>query len=102
MDHANKKMENRPELFCNQIRRTVPGMINNHLLAQKYKQPQFAKSLLCLAKVFQGRSYDLLVAHTSIVFTRYIIWRCKADMIRMLNRAMTCSTTVAKRLMMLL
>jgi hypothetical protein len=32
-----------------------------------------AKSMLCLAKEFQGRSYDLLVAHTSIVFTRYIM-----------------------------
>lgn len=31
------------------------------------------KSMLCLAKEFQGRSYDLLVAHTSIVFTRYIM-----------------------------
>ncbi len=31
------------------------------------------KSLLCLAKEFQGRSYDLLVAHTSIVFVRYIM-----------------------------
>jgi hypothetical protein len=29
--------------------------------------------MLCLAKEFQGRSYDLLVAHTSIVFTRYIM-----------------------------
>jgi hypothetical protein len=32
-----------------------------------------AKSMLCLAREFQGRSYDLLVAHTSIVFTRYIM-----------------------------
>lgn len=32
-----------------------------------------AKSLLCLQKEFQGRSYDLLIAHTTIVFTRYIL-----------------------------
>ncbi len=40
------------------------------------------KSLLCFAKEFQGRSYGFLVAHTSTVFTRYIIptlqrWRNK-------------------------
>ncbi len=32
-----------------------------------------AKSLLCLQKEFQGRSYDLLVSHTTIVFSRYIL-----------------------------
>ena len=31
------------------------------------------KSFLKLAKEFQGRSYDSMVAHTSIVFTRYIM-----------------------------
>jgi len=31
------------------------------------------KSLLRLQKEFQGRSYDLLVSHTTIVFTRYIL-----------------------------
>lgn len=31
-----------------------------------------AKSLLRLQKEFQGRSYDLLVSHTTIVFSRYI------------------------------
>lgn len=31
------------------------------------------KSLLRLQKEFQGRSYDLLVSHTTIVFTRYIV-----------------------------
>ncbi|UQZ85552.1 Transposase DDE domain protein [Paenibacillus konkukensis] len=31
------------------------------------------KSLLRLQKGFQGRSYDLLVSHTTIVFTRYIV-----------------------------
>ena len=31
------------------------------------------KSFLNLAKEFQGRSYDSMVAHTSIVFTRYIM-----------------------------
>jgi hypothetical protein len=36
------------------------------------------KSFLGLAKEFQGRSYDLLVAHTSIVFTRYIMLAIKA------------------------
>ncbi len=32
-----------------------------------------AKSLLRLQKEFQGRSYDLLVSHTTIVFTRYVL-----------------------------
>lgn len=32
-----------------------------------------AKSLLRLQKEFQGRSYDLLISHTTIVFTRYIL-----------------------------
>jgi hypothetical protein len=31
------------------------------------------KSLLRLEKEFQGRSYDLLISHTTIVFTRYIL-----------------------------
>ena len=31
------------------------------------------KSLLRLGKEFQGRSYDMMVAHTTIVFTRYIM-----------------------------
>ncbi len=41
------------------------------------------KSLLRLQKEFQGRSYDLLISHTTIVFTRYIllVWqqRCNTD-----------------------
>ncbi|WP_139193130.1 transposase, partial [Anaerobacillus alkalilacustris] len=42
-----------------------------------------AKSLLKLESEFQGRSYDLLISHTTIVFTRYILiaWqqRCSND-----------------------
>ncbi len=41
------------------------------------------KSLLKLQKEFQGRSYDTLISHTTIVFTRYIVlsWqnRCSTD-----------------------
>jgi len=41
------------------------------------------KSFLRLQKEFQGRSYDLLISHTTIVFTRYIVlsWqhRCSND-----------------------
>lgn len=41
------------------------------------------KSLLRLQKEFQGRSYDMLISHTTIVFTRYIVlaWqhRCSND-----------------------
>uniref|UniRef100_UPI00389A8213 hypothetical protein n=1 Tax=Viridibacillus soli TaxID=2798301 RepID=UPI00389A8213 len=41
------------------------------------------KSLLNLQKEFQGRSYDLLISHTTIVFVRYIVlsWqnRCNTD-----------------------
>jgi hypothetical protein len=41
------------------------------------------KSLLRLQKEFQGRSYDLLISHTTIVFTRYVVlsWqnRCNTD-----------------------
>lgn len=31
------------------------------------------KSLLKLSKEFQGRSYDMLISHTTIVFSRYIL-----------------------------
>lgn len=34
---------------------------------------KMTKSYLSLAKEFQGRSYDMMVAHTSIVFARYIM-----------------------------
>ena len=34
---------------------------------------KMCKSYLCLSKEFQGRSYDCLVAHTTIVFTRYVM-----------------------------
>ncbi|MDD2496552.1 MAG: transposase [Desulfitobacteriaceae bacterium] len=41
------------------------------------------KSLLKLQKEFQGRSYDTLISHTTIVFVRYIVlsWqnRCSTD-----------------------
>lgn len=41
------------------------------------------KSLLRLQKEFQGRSYNLLISHTTIVFTRYIVlsWQncCHTD-----------------------
>jgi hypothetical protein len=41
------------------------------------------KSFLRLQKEFQGRSYDLLISHTTIVFTRYTLlaWqhRCSTD-----------------------
>jgi hypothetical protein len=41
------------------------------------------KSLLRLQKEFQGRSYDLLVSHTTILFVRYIVlsWQnsCNTD-----------------------
>ena len=41
------------------------------------------KSLLKLQKEFQGRSYDALISHTTIVFARYIVlsWqnRCSTD-----------------------
>jgi hypothetical protein len=44
---------------------------------------KYAKSLLRLQKEFQGRSHDLLISHTTIVFTRYILlaWqqRCNTD-----------------------
>lgn len=35
------------------------------------------KSLLRLQKEFQGRSYDLLISHTTIVFSRYILLACR-------------------------
>lgn len=42
-----------------------------------------SKSLLKLQKEFQGRSYDSLISHTTIVFARYIVlsWqnRCSTD-----------------------
>lgn len=38
-----------------------------------------SKSLMKLENEFQGRSYDMMVSHTTIVFTRYIIleWICR-------------------------
>lgn len=40
------------------------------------------KSMLKLGKEFQGRSYDMMIAHTTIVFTRYIMltWESRQDM----------------------
>ncbi|MEG6532786.1 IS4 family transposase [Caldifermentibacillus hisashii] len=39
------------------------------------------KSLLNLEKEFQGRSYDMLISHTTIVFTRYILiaWQMRKE-----------------------
>ena len=37
-----------------------------------------AKSMLALAKEFQGRSYDMMTAHTTIVFMRYIMLALEA------------------------
>ncbi len=39
------------------------------------------KSLLKLAKEFQGRSYDSMISHTTLVFTRYILleWQRKNE-----------------------
>ncbi len=34
---------------------------------------KMTKSYLRLAEEFQGRSYDMMIAHTSIVFTRYLL-----------------------------
>ncbi len=34
---------------------------------------KMSKSYLALAKEFQGRSYDMMIAHTTIVFLRYIM-----------------------------
>jgi len=36
------------------------------------------KSYLGLAKEFQGRTYDMMIAHTTIVFTRYIMLALEA------------------------
>lgn len=39
------------------------------------------KSLLNLEKEYQGRSYDMLISHTTIVFTRYILiaWQMRKE-----------------------
>lgn len=39
------------------------------------------KSLLHLGKEFQGRSYDMLISHTTIVFARYILiaWQTRKE-----------------------
>jgi hypothetical protein len=34
---------------------------------------KFTKSHLKLGKEFQGRSFDLLISHTTIVFSRYLV-----------------------------
>lgn len=40
------------------------------------------KSMLKLGKEFQGRSYDMMIAHTTIVFTRYVMltWESRQNM----------------------
>lgn len=42
---------------------------------------KFSKSFLHLAKEFQGRSYDMMISHTTIVFTRYILiaWQLRKE-----------------------
>jgi hypothetical protein len=45
------------------------------MYAKRWKIEEFfkvAKSLLHLEREFQGRSYDMLIAHTTLVCTRYI------------------------------
>ena len=39
------------------------------------------KSLLNLGKEYQGRSYDMLISHTTVVFTRYILiaWQMRKE-----------------------
>ncbi|MCL6442614.1 MAG: hypothetical protein K6T83_03995 [Alicyclobacillus sp.] len=39
----------------------------------KKRRGKMTKSYLKLAKELQGRSYDFMVAHTTMVFTRYIM-----------------------------
>mgnify|MGYP001768650979 FL=1 len=42
---------------------------------------KFSKSFLHLAKEFQGRSDDMMISHTTIVFTRYILfaWQLRKE-----------------------
>ena len=57
---------------------------------------KMSKSYLRLAKEFQSRSYDSMMAHTAIVFIRYImlsLWRAGADRTR--GPSATCSTYAA-------
>ena len=45
------------------------------MYAKRWKIEEFfkvAKSLLNLEREFQGRSYDMLIAHTTLVCTRYM------------------------------
>ena len=39
---------------------------------------KMCKSYLSLSKEFQGRSYDMMTAHTTIVFMRYIMLALEA------------------------
>lgn len=42
---------------------------------------KFTKSYLKLVKEFQGRSYDMLISHTTIVFARYLLltWESRQE-----------------------
>ena len=52
-------------------------VINRKLTLKEFYNIEFffkiIKSLLRLRKEFQGVSYDLMISHTTIVFTRYVV-----------------------------
>ena len=59
---------------------------------------KMCKSYLKLAKEFQGRSYDMMVAHTTIVFSRYIMLAVENRNNTDLRTIGTCSTIAAMNL----
>ncbi|ASA20701.1 hypothetical protein B9T62_07805 [Paenibacillus donghaensis] len=59
---------------------STDGMLSDEEIVRIYgirwKIEQFfkvTKSYLQLAKEFQGRSYDMMISHTTIVFSRYLL-----------------------------
>ncbi|WP_127589338.1 IS4 family transposase [Paenibacillus koleovorans] len=71
--HRSKKNE-WLAILTTDLALTAPDMIR--IYRMRWEIEVFfkcAKSLLRLQKEFQGRSYDLLVSHTTIVFSRYIL-----------------------------
>jgi len=71
--HRSKKNE-WLAILSTDLTLTAPEMIRTYGLRWDIEVFfKCAKSLLRLQKEFQGRSYDLMISHTTIVFSRYIL-----------------------------
>lgn len=79
--HRSKKNE-WLALLSTDLSLTAQDIIRIYRMRWDIEVFKCAKSLLRLQNEFQGRSYDLLVSHTTIVFSRYILlaWQHRQSM----------------------